>query len=240
MKQRILIVGFPRSGTTLTRSIVLNHPQVGTILFEKWVLNKCNNLKDVYKKFPFFENNRPCGAKVIYAKRVIGKVGTSTQTIVDYCKKWNEFFGRDSKIVQIVRHPYDSLNSLVLSKRRTPLGPIFGSVYREYLDYIPQYTLGIAELPNTYTFKYEDLLLNHEKTLKEICDHCGLDTDYKYQKKILEEKAFNHRKNKKLLFEFDEKLESVVDAFNQLDGVKYELPRFPRSVKKTNVKKYRG
>lgn len=226
MKQRILVVGFPRSGTTLTRSIVLNHPQVGTILFERWVLNKCKNLKDVYKKHPFFAREKPCGAKVIYAKRVIGKIGRSNQNIVDYCKKWERFFGNDSKIVQIVRHPYDSLNSLVLSKRRTPLGPVFGSVYREYLDYIPKYTLGIAELPTCYTFKYEDLLLDHERVLKEICEHCGLSTDYRYPKRIKTEKAFNHKVNKKLLFKFDDKLQDVVNAFNQLDGVKYELPAF--------------
>ena len=227
MKPRILLVGFPRSGTTFSRSIFLNHPEVGMFLFEKWILNKCETLQDVEKKHPFFKNqDKACGGKVIYAKKVIGKIGRSTQTIVDYCEKWNRLFGEQSKIVQIVRHPYDSLNSLVLSKKRTPRGPIFGSVMEQYLTYIPDYTLQMAALPNVFTYKYEDLVLNHEETLKKILEHCGLSTKYKYSKRVKTEKALNHQRNKKLLFKYDPRLETAVEKFNSLPGMKYELPRF--------------
>lgn len=222
MKSRILLVGFPRSGTTFSRSIFLNHPEVSNMLFEKWILNKCETLDDVKKKYPFFKNEAACGGKVIYAKRVIGKIGKSSQTIVDYCKKWNRIFKKQSRIVQIVRHPYDSLNSLVLSKRRTPRGPTFQSVYKEYLRYIPDYTLQIAALPNCFTYKYEDLVLNHKETLKKILEHCDLDTNYKYSKRVKKEKALNHQKNKKLLFKYDDRLKDVIDKFNKLDGMKYK------------------
>jgi len=225
MKSRILLVGFPRSGTSFSRSILLNHPEVNAMLFEKWILNKCETLEDVIKKHPFFAKDRACGGKVIYAKRVIGKIGKSNQTIVDYCKKWNRIFGDDAKIVQIVRHPYDSLNSLVLSKRRFPRGAVFKSVYREYLRYIPKYTLDIAAIHNCFTYKYEDLVFNHEETLKKILEHCNLSTDYKYPKAIKMDSALSHQKNKKLLFKYHDRLEDAVEKFNLLDGMKYELPK---------------
>jgi len=227
MKSRILLVGFPRSGTTFSRSIFLNHPEVGQFLFEKWILNKCKTVGQVEKKYPFFKNQeKACGGKVIYAKKVIGKIHRSKQTIVDYCKKWNTFFEDQSKIVQIVRHPYDSLNSLVLSKKRTPRGPVFESVKEQYLTYIPDYTLQIAALPNVFTYKYEELVLNHEETLKKILEHCNLDTNYKYSKQVKTEKALNHQRNKQLLFKYDSRLEDAIEKFNTLPGMKYTLPRF--------------
>ena len=228
MKSRILLVGFPRSGTTFSRSVLLNHPEVNVFLFEKWILNKCETAVDVLKKYPPFikDNKRACGVKVIYAKRVIGKKGRSTQTIVDYCKKWNWIFGDNAKIVQIVRHPYDSLNSLVLSKKRFPRGPVFNAVYQEYLKFIPDYTLQIDALPNCFTYKYEDLVLNHEETLKKILEHCELNTNYKYKKRIKYDSALAHQKNKKLLFKYDKRLEDAAKKFNQIDGIKYDLPKF--------------
>lgn len=226
MKSRILLVGFPRSGTTFSHKIFKSHPEVGIFQFEKWQLNKCETLSEVEKKHPFFKDqSKACGGKVIYAKKVIGKIHKSTQTIVDYCEKWNNFFGDQSRIVQIVRHPYDSLNSLVLSKKRTPRGPIFESVYEQYLQYIPDYTLQIAALPNTFTYKYEDLVLNHEETLKKILEHCELDTNYTYSNRVKTEKALNHQRNKKLLFKYDPRLEDAVEKFNTLPGYKYKLPK---------------
>jgi hypothetical protein len=227
MKSRILVVGFPRSGTTLTYSIFKNHPEVGVFLFEKWLLNKCKTVEGAEKKHPFFRNQtKACGAKVIYAKQVIGKLGKSTQTVVDYCEKWNRFFGDQSRIVQIVRHPCDSLNSLVQSKKRLPRGPVFESVYEQYLKFIPDYTLQIAELPNVFTFKYEDLILNHKETLKKILEHCGLDTNYTYPKRIKTEKALNHQVHGNFLFKYNPRLKDAVEKFNRLPGIKYNLPKF--------------
>ncbi len=225
MKSRILVVGVPRSGTTFARSIFLNHPEVGIFLFEKWILNKCETLEDVEKKHTFFRNQeKACGGKVINVKQVIGKIGRSKQTIVNYCEKWNRIFEDQSRIIQVVRHPYDCLNSLVLSKKRTPRGALFESVYEQYLEYIPDYTLQIAALPNCFTYKYEDMVLNHKETLKKMMEFCGLDSSYKYTKrKVKKGRAFNYKKMKHMRFERDKRLKDAIQKFNKLGGIKYEL-----------------
>ena len=155
---KILVVGFPRSGTSLTYRIVKANPDVKDMIFEKWLLRQAKTKKELLEKHSFL--NFTGGEKVINAKRVIGKIGKSNFTIVDYCLQWNDWFGKEAKIVQLVRHPCDSLNSLVLSKKRFPRGPAFKRVYYEYLHYIPGFANAIFKIPNCLTVKYENLLSN--------------------------------------------------------------------------------
>ena len=108
---KILVVGFPRSGTTLTYRIFKTHPQVEKMVFEKRLLLNRHLMKS-------FTPGKNCGEKVIYEKRVIGKIGISTYNIVDYCKDWNKLFKDEARIVQIIRHPLHSLNSLAISKKK--------------------------------------------------------------------------------------------------------------------------
>jgi hypothetical protein len=222
MGTRILVVGVPRSGTSLTRRIFAGHPEVHKMLFEKWVLNKTTTRAEAIKRYPFLGKKESCGEKVINIKRVIGKIGMSDRNIVDYCKKWNKYFGEESRIIHIIRHPFDCLNSLVRSKKRFPRGPGFKSAYQEYLNYIPQFTSEIANLPNCLTVKYENLLADPDKVIRKLYSYCGLDYSYKFREVIKKGRAFNY-KGKGLLFEYDSRLEKVIEVFNQFGDPRYDL-----------------
>lgn len=216
---KILVVGFPRSGTSLTHRIFKNNPDVKSMFFEKWLLRNVKTKKQLLEKHPVFKYT--CGEKVINAKRVIGKIGTSNFTIVDYCMQWNDWFGDEAKIIQLVRHPCDSLNSLVISKKRHPRGPAFGNVYREYLNYIPQFADDIFNISNCLTVKYENLLSNPKKVIKDMYAHCNINSDFIFQEKIKVGRAFNY-KHKDLLFEYNPMLEKAIEVFNQVEGPTYE------------------
>ena len=211
---KILVVGFPRSGTTLTYRIFKTHPQVTNMVFEKRLLLNKHLMKS-------FTPGRICGEKVIYAKRVMGKIGKSKYNIVDYCNDWNKTFKKKARIIQIIRYPLDSLNSLVISKKRHPRGPSAPKVYKEYLKYIPQYTLEIAALDNCLTIKYEDLVNNPDEIISKLYKHCNLKV-VKFKEKMKTKRVFNH-KDKKFLLNWDDRLRNVVNVFNTLPGIRYEI-----------------
>ena len=216
---KILVVGFPRSGTTLTYRIFSKHPEVKKMFFERWMLKRGNNKKELQTNFPVFKNT--CGEKVIWAKRVTGKIGNTKETIVDYCNKWNRWFGDEARIIQLIRHPYDSLNSLVISKKRFPRGPVFKRNYHEYLNYSIDFFKGIGNIDNCYTIKYEDLVSDSAHNIKCMYDHCNINSDYQYTEYMKKDRVFNYEKHG-FLFEYDNKLKGIIDMLNTFKGVKYK------------------
>jgi hypothetical protein len=216
---KILVVGFPRSGTSMTNRIFASNPDVKKMFFEKWMLKRGETKQELMQKHPVFNNT--CGEKVIWAKRVTGKIGTSNESIVDYCHKWNRFFGKEARIIQIVRHPYDSLNSLVISKKRFPRGPVFKANYHEYQNYALQFFKGIHEIDNCFTIKYEDLITNPEVNIRRMYEHCNINPDHKIREKMKVGRVFNY-KEKDFLFEYNDKLKEIIDLLNTFEGVKYE------------------
>jgi hypothetical protein len=207
-------VGFPRSGTSLTYRIYRNHPEVEKMVFEKWLLLNKHLMQG-------FVPGRNCGEKVIYAKRVIGKIGRSTYNIVDYCNDWNKLFKDEARIVQIIRYPLDSLNSLAISKKRFPRGPKATRIYKEYLEYIPKYTFEISKLENCFTIKYEDLVSRPEENIRKLFLHCGLEP-VKANHKMRGGRVFNYFKKKKFLLDWDPRINNIIESFNQYGGIEYK------------------
>jgi len=214
---KILVVGFPRSGTTLMYRIFKTHPQVEKMYFEKWLLKHPEKTKNNIE----FKKGHTFGSKVIYAKRVIGKIGKTKYNIVDYCNDWNKRFKDEARIIQIIRYPLDSLNSLVISKKKHPIGPGATTVYKEYLKYISKYSLDIAALDNCLTIKYEDLVTNPDKVIPRLYKHCNI-KNVKFKEKMKIKRVFNHE-NKKFLLPWDDRLKNVVNVFNTLPGIRYEI-----------------
>ena len=110
---KILVIGFPRSGTTMMQRIIRQHPDVKKVFFETNLMKLIGTEKEnlLNKKFPQGKN---IGEKVIYEKEVMGKATNDAPTPVDYCKMWNKGFKNEARIIQIIRHPYDVWNSLLI------------------------------------------------------------------------------------------------------------------------------
>jgi len=216
----ILIIGFPRSGTSLTHRIISKHPAVFEMWFEKWILKQANSKEELLKKYPYFK--RTTGEKIIWEKRVTGKIGKTDKNIIDYALKWNDWFKQDAKIIQIVRHPYDSLNSLKISKKKFPRGPSFNTVYPEYLNNASRFFDGLKMIPNCLTIKYENLVTDPDNMIRRLYEHCNIDPLYKHSEKMKTRRMFNY-KHKDFLFEYDDRLKKIVETLNQIPGIKYDI-----------------
>ena len=231
MKVKILVVGFPRSGTTLTYRVCKKHPQMSGMFNERHILRGKSlpgfqfiNKKQIYNRHLKFNLNH--GEKIIYEKGVLGKRHLSKVTVVDYCRQWNKTFGKESKIIQVVRHPFDSWNSIIRFKYRTRRKEDqIPRMFEEYLKYIPKYTEAISKLDRCLTIKYENLVLNFKEVVAIIHEHCGLDP-FNYSEVPRTGRAFNYRRNGFKL-EADPRLSEVIDVFNKFDGPEYKLGDLP-------------
>lgn len=227
MGVKILVVGFPRSGTTLTYRVCKKHPQVAGMFNEEHILRSRSlpgfrfvNKQYLYNRYPKFKLNY--GEKLIYEKGVLGKRHISNVTVVDYCKQWNKTFGKDSRIIQIVRHPFDSWNSIIRFKYRSRrIEKEIPRMFDQYLKCIPNYTQEISELKTCLTIKYENLVLNFKEITANIYKHCNLDP-FNYSEVVRTGRAFNYKRNGFGL-KVDSRLNKVIDVFNRFDGPKYEL-----------------
>ncbi len=106
--------------------------------------------------------------KIIYERPHLGKTKTRWK-YVDYCNKWNERFGKDARIIQIVRHPYDQWNSVIRKKyiARNTTDTIPRQL-REYFNCVPQYTQEVLNHSNSLSIKYEELTSHPKETIKQL------------------------------------------------------------------------
>ena len=221
----ILIVGFQRSGTTLLRRLIQLHPQVSRIFHEHFLVKRCKdkqtllNYVSKHKVNPTIDN---WGEKVPYFP------SARKYPIVKYCEQWESYFGSSSRILHIVRHPYDIALSNVKKFKNihTVEQPI--SIYKKI---IPNAVKKIDKMKSTYTFKYEDLLMDPDQIMFNIYKHCGLKPDIDFKKKM---KAIENHRYQKIdpsrAFAYQEQntnweydLDSVIEIVNEIKGAKYKL-----------------
>ena len=221
---KILILGFQRSGTTILRRIINSHPEVKRIMHESFLLTKCQNKPQLKKQLVKHNINIKkdnWGEKVPYYPNI-----RRTPT-VKYCEKWIEYFGEQSRIIHIVRHPYDITLSIMKkyagqNKFHVPL-----TIYkRKVINTIPQ----IMNLDNTLTIKYEQLITHPDITIPMIYEFCGVDStiDYKHYLQKLKNKkyqsidssrAFAYKK-KKIKSDID--ISEVLQIANTIEGPEYK------------------
>lgn len=145
-----------------------------------------------------------------------------------YCNKWNEYFKEKSRILHIVRHPYDVAMSNVKKFKHinSHKGPI--NLYRRA---VPNAINATLKMKSCYTFKYEDLLMHPDEMLFNIYSHCEIDPDIDYKKRmkaitnvryqtIDPSRAFSFLKQD---IKFDYDLNSTIKKVNKINGIKYEL-----------------
>ena len=138
--RKILIIGFPRSGTSLMYRIIKQHPEVRKMFFEANMLKRVGTDSENTLNH-FFTIRETVGEKIIYEKDRMGKLSTSP-TPVDYCKMWNKRFKKGARIIQIIRHPYDVWNSLIMKKYvNRNIKHSIPRMTEKYFDFIPIYFL---------------------------------------------------------------------------------------------------
>lgn len=229
---QILIVGFQRSGTTMLRRILTVHPHIRVMFHEVFLLRQYDSKKHVLKYLaknevhPYDEN---WGEKCPFYP-AIRKV-----PVIDYCKRWNEYFGNTSRILHIVRHPFDvalSVQEKAARKGRRMKGGLNEALvmYRERMRvYVPK----IKNMKNTFTFKYEDLLMDQDTVLPQIFEFCNIDKDIDFRAAMSTLKQEKYRTiNSKRAFAYKRKppirtstdLKSTLNVINRtIGGVEYTI-----------------
>ena len=168
---KILITGFKHSGTTLMQQLINSHPEVGWIESEEgyiefdkpkeWVLMMAKKRVPNLKKYIW-------GEKIPWGNRDDDKNG---KRVIGFSKKWLKFFGKDSRILHILRHPIDVASS----------GSLNGTPGKEALDLIfnslPKYIDFINLDSRCATILYEDLVLKPEIYLSKIFKFLNLQND---------------------------------------------------------------
>jgi hypothetical protein len=213
---KILVVGFPRSGTSLTYRIFDKHPEIKRMFFETFIIRnrKKKNLINLYKQFA---PGVGCGEKIIYTKPVIGKEGSLSA--IEYCERWNNYFKSEARIIQPVRHPIDSWNSMLKNSVHRKKKDFMERLYHLYFKTIPKYTEIINSFPNCFTFKYENLVMNRDDVVRQLYLFCNL-SPFKFNERMKKGRVFS---SQKLPFKDIEKMQEALDIFNQFEGPKYEL-----------------
>jgi hypothetical protein len=220
---KILIIGFQRSGTTLTRRVIQSHPEVKRIFHEQFLLRNFKiKVLLAYLRIRDIDPKRDnWGEKVPFYPSVKG------YPITKYCELWNEHFGKQSRILHVVRHPVDVAFSVSNKYKNQNFDYALGLYQKRMVKYIPK----IMVMENTFTFKYEDLLLNPDKVIPRIFWFCGLDKDVdfksnlsiiknpKYQN-INKSRAFAYKKK---TFKTDIDLTDVIRIANKIDGPEYKI-----------------
>lgn len=231
---KMLVIAFPRSGTTLTQRVLRSHPEVKRMFFETNHLKKIGTSREriLNNLFPEGQN---IGEKVIYEKDVMGKRKNTDITPVDYCKLWNKRFKKEARILQIVRHPYDVWNSILLKKYiKRDLKNAIIKMEKAYFTHIPEYFSRISNFPNCLTIKYEDLVMNSKEMNSKIYEHCGLSPHMRYED-MRSSRVFaykrkglviqNDKRLKNYKTEFmkimDENIDIMLETLNNFAGVKY-------------------
>ena len=232
---KILVIGFPRSGTTLMYRTIGNHPDVDRMYFETNMMKRIGTQKEntLNRVFPKGKN---VGEKVIYERDIMGKLNSGAPTPVDYCKMWNKRFKGEARIVQIIRHPYDVWNSLLIKKYiRRNLKHAIIKMQKRYFDYVPGYFDRISKFKNCFTVKYEDLVTNSEVVIPQIYEHFGLDTKHSRSEHMRSGRVFAYKTKGLRIHEFrlhkqkngfmkvvEDNIEDCLEVLNKFPGPEYE------------------
>jgi hypothetical protein len=248
---KILIIGFPRSGTSLTFRIFHDHLDIHKSFYESLILWR--HSKEAVETEFGVTDDVGCVNKIIYQKPFVGSGITQEFSYINYCDLWNERYGDKAKIIQIVRHPYDQWNSIIgyrYQKENVNYNqPLYQGGYvrdthkmiinlRRYFSCVPEYTEKIMSYPNSLSIKYEDLVDHPESTIKKLYEFSNLDPSRsKFKERVRKRKRFYYKESghlidnepslkeyrKKYWKVMNENIKRVLDAYNKIEGPKYEV-----------------
>lgn len=245
---KILVIGFQRSGTTLLKDLIWKHPDVvhmfheitilrhtkeyifnSKVLVDKAIKNNYQGVRKYKKEIDFDWQKDTWGEKVpYYGLKTKDFKGWPTK----YCKRWNSFFRRQSRILHIVRNPID----IGISTRNRGYSrniSIPTEVHKKAMQTIVGY---FKDVPNVKHVQFEKLLVYPEELLKDIFKFCKLDYSDETINEIINNKdIFRFGKiNEERAYVFKNEginprkyhTKRAVNALNKLDGVSYNLEDF--------------
>ncbi len=190
----IFIVGFPRSGTTLTEQILASHPQVhgaGELDFVGELTSGAIVNRQATIVFPeslaHFSPEGLRGLGTAYVER-LRRLAPWASHITDKMPQNFMLLGfirlilPRAKIIHVKRDPIDTcLSCFSLNFAETNLAFTYdlgelGRHYRRYLDLMDHWRLVMPE-SSMLEVQYEDLIENFEAGARRIVDYCGLPWD---------------------------------------------------------------
>lgn len=225
MNRQILIIGLGRSGTTYLFRAFRAHPQVKTALLEEMLLCKKKSRAAIFRKYPGFK--KAGVEKINYMQTSITKRGKNYNiTAAEYAYRWLETFGDSARIIHIVRHPLDTIQSLIVKKnRQRKYNPVpqelISEMLERYYEIAPKIPMAIFALPHTYTFKYEYLMTNNKVMQKRMYSFCGLSPNYFHPEIVRSYRAFNYKETG---YVPPKSVDHIIELFNQIaKGMNYEV-----------------
>ena len=196
---KILIIGFRHSGTTMLIQLLRNHPQVGWIEMEesyiefdkpkKWLIMMARKRVPNLKKYAW-------GEKIPWGHR---PEDVKARRAINFTGKWLKRFGKQARVLHIIRHPVD-----VASSGR-PDGNPGKKTLKQILNTVPNYIEYINNNLYSATIVYEDLVMNPYEHLGNIFHFCGLDTNKKILNKVINSKLKFGKINSDRAFAFEKK-----------------------------------
>lgn len=245
---KIFVTGFQRSGTTLIKDLIDKHPDVKIMFHEskprilgrtkkelynakeikhKIIPNNYQGTKDEFFKINFSLKNDNWGEKIPYYFPKITKRGGGY--VWNYCYRWNKYFESDSRIIHIVRHPFDVAQSTV----NRGFAKHIGRVIKQYSITVPFVIDNMRDIENLLHIQFETLLKKPEEILKKVYEFCNLDSSDDIVKRILNDKnIFRYGKvNPKRAYQFKKKnlnwekydINPILEKLNTLEGIHYEI-----------------
>lgn len=207
------------------RRLLQLHPQIRRVFHENFLLKRCADKQALLQTVSQMGINVD---KDNWGEKVPFFPSARKYPIIKYCQQWNSMFGKKSRILHIVRHPYDVALSNV--KKFNNISNVEKPI-RIYKKIMPNATVKIDQMKRVYTFKYEDLLMNPDEMMFKIYKFCGVkpDVDYKQLMKRIKNERYQHidasrafaYKKEKRKWKFD--MKDVFEVLNSIDGIRYEL-----------------
>tara|TARA_R110002126_G_scaffold12416_22_gene54100 strand:+ start:3851 stop:5308 length:1458 start_codon:yes stop_codon:yes gene_type:complete len=183
----ILVVGMPRSGTTLVEQILASHPDVEGVGEVRDLFETIEAITSKTDEFPVAVSQLSAEAHAVHGRSYLAKLkgrAPSAKRVVDkflFNYLHIGFLLRalpNAKIINCMREPMDNCfacfkvhftSSVMFAYDQKDLGGMYQQ-YRRVMDHWH------ATFPNrVLDLNYEDLVEDQEVQSRRLLDHCGLD-----------------------------------------------------------------
>jgi len=169
---KVLMVGFQRSGTTILKRMLQNVPGVKHFFHELRVLKKHKTKEELAK---WMKNKKGTDIDGVDWGEKVPFYGRKSKESIGYCKKWDNFFLPESRIIHIVRHPVCiGISTIEFRPGKLKLNPTLDM----YCQHIPELVEYLDGLDHAIQIRYEDLMAEPLNMMKMLCEFCELSTDF--------------------------------------------------------------